>query len=318
MMGRPPKSSGPCFCLALLCVTIVFTIKGDAQDDEIRVNTDLVTVPVAVVDRNGRYLPELRKENFRVFENGVEQQVEYFEPIQQPFTVLLLLDSSGSMHEQKAKMVSAVNLFLSKLRPDDEVIAFEYAHLIKNILSLTKAKNISTPIKVNKWWGGEESTVTFDAVELALKKMKKIRGRKAIILFSDGEQYGKGATARSNLEDAEEQEAMIYTILFKDFSEWSQTLNKEKYASGVSKIMNYMRGLPRLTGARYFHIDEIDSLDETFIQIAEELGQQYRIGYYPNEIGKRGERRRIKVQVNVPGAAIRARDSYVAGANTND
>ena len=99
----------------------------DIDDDSvIRMSTSLISVPAVVLDRNGRYIPNLRKEDFRIFEDGVEQEVAYFAPVEKPFTVALMLDASGSTQGQLAQLRAAANAFISQLRANDRLLIMTF------------------------------------------------------------------------------------------------------------------------------------------------------------------------------------------------
>src|SRR5881396_4180259 len=105
------------------------TNKGSNEIDEgsvVRVNTSLITVPAMVMDRNGRYIANLRKEDFRIFEDGVEQKISYFASVEKPFTVALMLDVSGSTQLQLAQIRDAANTFVSRLRFNDRMMALSF------------------------------------------------------------------------------------------------------------------------------------------------------------------------------------------------
>src|SRR5881396_2635961 len=105
------------------------TNKGSNEIDEgsvVRVNTSLITVPALVMDRNGRYVANLRKEDFKIFDDGVEQAVSYFASVEKPFTVALMLDVSGSTQSQLAQIRAAANIFLGRLRPNDRPMAITF------------------------------------------------------------------------------------------------------------------------------------------------------------------------------------------------
>ena len=301
--------------IIIICVLLLVFIASPTniygQDDVIRVNTDLVTVPATVIDRNGRYVTNLRKEDFQVFEDGVEQEIALFEPTEQAFTVLFLLDTSGSIKDYIADLARAANVFVSKLRPDDELIAVTFFDQINTLFQATKIRDLQAGIKL-KQRVRERDTIVYDAVDNALKKMKKVRGRKAIVLFSDGIGSGYFATAKSNLRDAEEQEALIYTVQFGTFpAEPPRNVSKKYYFKRIEEINGYMRDLALKTGGRYYHIEEIADLEKTFGEVAKELGRQYSLGYYPKNTPEAGQRRQIKVKIRQPNLSVRARDSYI-------
>ena len=306
--------------LSIAAVALLFIILGYqnliyAQDDLIRIDSNLVTVPVTVLDRDGRYATNLKKENFQVFEDGVEQETAFFETTEQPFTVLLLLDTSGSMSNNMAELANTASIFVKQLRPDDQLLAASFTDEIDVLFQITKVKDLRKAIKLRRK-PRDGNTIIYDAVKFAQKKLKKISGRKAIILFSDGQGSGFDASAKDNLRDAEEQETLIYTVQFKPFfSEPPSYVNKKEFYKSIAEANDYMRDLAKVTGGRNYRIENIGDLGKTFSQIAEELGQQYSLGYYPKQSGKNGERRQIKVKVNQPNLAVRARDSYIVGAS---
>ncbi len=310
------------FALILLVIFVAFSTSNYAQDDVIRIDTNLVTVPATVLDRDGRYVTNLKKENFQVFEDGVEQEIAIFDKVEKPFTILLLIDNSGSMNDYLPNLARAANVFVKQLRPDDQlaVAVFSDKKRIQILLEPTKVKNLQLKISLNKRMG-DYFTATFDAVENGIEYMKKFQGRRAIVLFTDGEQYGIKASAKSNFRDAEEQESLIYTIRFGVFPTYqpgySDYLTKKTKLSQktklklVEKANFYLQSLSQKTGGRSYEIDNITDLEKTFASVAEELGRQYSLGYYPKEQAQAGQRRQIKVKMLQPNLAVRARESYV-------
>lgn len=305
------------FIIALfLFVLTIFQRSGYAQDEVIRVDSNLVTVPATVFDRDGRYVTNLKKEDFHVFEDGVEQEIEFFEPVESSITVYLLLDVSGSVTEYAAEIANAASVFIKQLRPDDQVSAATFAYNVRELFQAKKVKDINKRIKVQQF-PGDPGTLVYNAVEFAIKKIKKNPGRKAIILFSDGVNDGSAESATSNLREAEEQEASIYTVQFGAFALPSQYVDKKKFYKWQETANWYVRELAARTGGRHFQLEKISDLSKTFGEIADELGRQYSLGYYPKIEGKKGERRQIKVKVRQPNLAVRARESYVFEESKN-
>ena len=154
----------------------------------------------------------------------------------------------------------------------------------------------------------------YDAVDDALKRMKKISGRKAIVLFSDGEGSGIFTTAKRNFRDAEEQDVLIYTVQFTTLpAEPPRIVNRKGYLKETERANNYMRDLAQKTGGHYYRVENLSNLDKAFGVVAEELRRQYSLGYYPKKRLEAGQRRQIKVKVRLPNLAARARDSYLVG-----
>lgn len=315
------------------------------EGDVVRVDTNFVTVPVSVMDRDGRFIPNLRREDFTVFENGVEQRIAHFEPTEKPFTVALLLDTSGSTQFHLWEIKEAAINFAKQLRPQDRVLVVTFNHEVLLLTEVTNDLNvISSVITENANVG--DSTRLYDAVDLVVKeRLGRIKGRKAIVLFTDGVDTGSYlASYESTIRQAEELDALIYPIKYDttDYaraaqgggsvtvvtttSSWplgsrtsSQTysLPNANPPPGTTKADyeradRYLNDLAQKTGARLYEANDPAQLGESFAKIAEELRRQYSIGYYPQETGPQGEeRRQIKVRVRQPNLAVRARDSYV-------
>jgi Ca-activated chloride channel family protein len=156
-------------------------------------------------------------------------------------------------------------------------------------------------------------TFVYDAVHHALKRMQKMRGRRAIVLFSDGFSGEREATAKSTLRDAEEQEALIYTVQFGAIPlRPANERGNKRFNEAIENANNYMAGIAQKTGGRHYRVEDIADLKKTFGEVADELRRQYSLGYYPRIPLTKGQRRQIRVSIRRPGLAVRARDSYLA------
>jgi VWFA-related protein len=182
------------------------------DDDVVRVSTSLVTVPVVVKTRRGAYVPNLRREDFRIYEDGVEQEVSHFETVDKPFTITLMLDMSDSTRIELNEIQDAAIAFLNQLRPDDRalLVAFD-----KQLVRLTEAtadrKLLTQAIRLVKTGGG---TALYDAVDTTINlELKQIPGRKAIVILSDGiDTASVRGTFAGTVSSASEQYALIYPI----------------------------------------------------------------------------------------------------------
>jgi VWFA-related protein len=180
----------------------------------VRVNASLVTVPVSVLDRDGRFISGMRKEDFRVFEDGTEQQVAYFAPVEQPFTVALVIDTSGSTRFRLEDIQDAAISFLDQLRPADRVIVVAFDDQVRVLSEATSDRNLlRAAIRRTRTGNG---TRLYDAVELVIgQQLSRVQGRKALVLFTDGvDTTSKQASYQSTLEEAVELDAMIYPIQY--------------------------------------------------------------------------------------------------------
>jgi VWFA-related protein len=301
-------------------------VLSDSEDEAVKVETNLITIPVSVFDRNGLYIPNLSKDNFKIFEDGVEQPIEFFATTENPFTVVLLLDTSPSTEFKIEEIQQAAMAFVNQLKPQDSVMVIEFDANVHVLTEATTDRNlIFKGIKRADFGGG---TSLYDAVDFSLRKrLSKIPGKKAIVLFTDGVDTTSSKVGYdSSVREAEEAEATIFPIYYNTFLDQQRqppggifspfpTIirgnTREEYALG----RQYLKDLAESTGGRVFNADNTaGGLVRTFESIAEELRRQYSIGYIPESAGQIGQRKQIKVRVNRPNLVIRARDSYIVGA----
>lgn len=189
------------------------------EDDIIQVSTTLVSIPVSVMDRNGRYIPDLRQEDFRIYENGVEQQVAYFASVERPFSVVLMLDTSGSTRFRIEDIQDAAIAFVDQLRADDRVMIIAFDDRIRVLAQFTNDRNeLRSAIRRTRTGGG---TRLYDALDEVINQhFSRVQGRKAIVLFTDGvDTTSRRASYESNVRDAEELDALIYPVQYDTYDD---------------------------------------------------------------------------------------------------
>jgi len=307
------------------------------EGDVIRFDTALVTVPVTVQDRYGRYVPLLRRDQFRITENGLEQKIAYFAADTAPFTVVLLIDTSGSTQFRLDDIQDAAIKFVERLKPTDSVMVMSFDDRIEVQCKATNDRHeIEKAIRRTRTGGG---TRLYDAVDDILKKqLKTIPGRKAIVLFTDGvDTTSHRASYDSTIRLAEESDAPIYSVDY-DTSGLGGGIGQGIPLPGgrgtvlglplpmpripgtttggaapgdYKRAVAYLHALSNSTGGRFYSGDSLFGIAQAFTWIAEELGRQYSLGYYPSTPGKDGERRQIKVKVTESDLVVKARDSYI-------
>jgi Mg-chelatase subunit ChlD len=187
--------------------------------DIVRVDTTLVSIPVSVMDRDGKYIPDLTKDDFRVWEDGTEQKVAYFASTEKPFTVALLIDTSGSTRNKLGEIQDAAIAFVEQLRPDDRVMVVSFSDKIRTLVEATNDRNaLRNAIRRTEPGSG---TRLYDAVDQVINQsLNRIEGRKAIVLFTDGvDTTSKHATYESTVRDAEELDALIYPVEYDTYSD---------------------------------------------------------------------------------------------------
>lgn len=304
-------------------VTVADT--SGTEETVIKVETDLVSVPVSVFDRNGLYIPNLQKSDFKIFEDGVEQDIAYFGTTDKPFTVVLLLDTSPSTNYKIEEIRQAAIAFVDQLKSEDAVMVIEFDGNVNVLTGVTRERpRIYKAINKADFGGG---TSLYDAVDFSLRKrLNKIEGRKAIVLFTDGvDTTSEKAGYDTTLSMAEESDVMIFPIYY-DTYDWNRSnggfsdpdimgppagTSPEEYAVG----RKYLNELAEYTGGRVFRPEAVPGgLKAAFEGIAEELRRQYNLGYVPANPGKPGQRKQIRVRVNRPNLIIRSRDSYIVGS----
>lgn len=267
-----------------------------SEDDVVRVNTNLVTIPISVRADNGTYLFDLRKEEFRIYEDGVEQEIGHFSSVEQPFYVVVLIDTSSSTEAKLGEIKEAVHAFNAQLRQRDSVLPVVFAGQVMPLVQKATSNRtiLRDAIAKARPDSGNNGTKLYDAIDFAYQILSPIPGRKAIILFTDGDDTWSTATMRTTLCKAPELDALIYPIHY-----------------GSSASTNYLQALASETAGRFYQADDIESIKRSFVAVAEELRRQYNIGYYPKTTSPRPLARRIKVEVNRTDAEVIARKTLI-------
>lgn len=340
-----PPAASPTPAAPTVEATADQTPLDDAET--IRVDTELVTVPVKIYDRSNRLVSGLTKENFQIYEDNVAQEIAYFSNEEQPFTVALVLDMSYSSTFKIAEIQNAAMAFVAQLREKDRVMVVSFDEQVHLLCNPTSDRQVMrAAIKRTSVASG---TSLYDAVDLVInERFKKTAGRKAIVLFTDGvDTTSRRAYALNNLSDALELDALIYPIQYDTFNDVQAMKNKPVIvqqpptstgsrfpfplpappsnapvgtpgtegtsAEDYRKADEYLNDMATRTAGRIYKAGTTADLALAFSRIAAELREFYSLGYYPKIQSKEGKRRKIKVRVNQPRVAVRARDDYVVG-----
>lgn len=184
------------------------------EDGTIKIDTTLVSIPVTVLDRDGKYIPNLQKRDFQLYEDGVEQEIAEFDAVEVPFHVVLLLDTSRSTVFQMEDIQRSAISFVEQLRSDDQVmvVSFDDKIYVDSEFTSDRAR-LRRAIYGTKTGGG---TKLYDAVDLVIsERLREIDGRKAIVLFTDGvDTTSKFANAAGTIERVEESDILVYPIRY--------------------------------------------------------------------------------------------------------
>lgn len=277
-----------------------------AQDsDEIRIETDLVPFEVTVTDKEGKPVRGLEAKDFKVFEDGVERQIDFFEPIKKtdesrPLSIVFALDVSGSMTtDELSRLRDAMQTFVKRLADYNSYFAvMTFGMEVKTLQSFT-----NRPDKLEKTFGklvrDQEggSTHAYDAVDEAIRLLRKKSPtavkqklpKRAVILITDGFPVGDTVSPKTVIERANDAETTVYTVLLPSFSR----LQRDK-----KPLMTLLEasGLIEKTGGRAFYVTE-NSFEPLFKGLAEEITSSYVLAFYPDmEKQKDGKFRQIRIE----------------------
>jgi len=210
--------------------------------DVIKVNTTLVTIPVSVMDRDGRYVPNLRKEDFRLWEDGVEQQVAFFSSVDKPFSVVLMIDTSPSTQFRLEDIQDAAVTFIGQLRSDDKVMVVSFNDKISVLSDFTNDR--SRLERAIRRTHTDDGTRLYDAVDAVInRELTKIQGRKAIVLFTDGvDTTSKHANFQSTITDAQELDALIYPVQYNTVNDVASSGGSVVYPSDPIDVFGQILG----------------------------------------------------------------------------
>jgi len=289
------------------------------EDDVIRVKTTLITSPVLVIGRNGKYIPTLHREDFHLFEEGVEQKLAYFAPVDRPITLAIVIDTSRSTLFELRDIQDAAISLVNQMRPNDQALIVSFAGEVKLLAEPTSDLNALRKAILNARTGG--ATRVYDAVNFVInQRLARIAGRKAIVLLTDGvDTDSRDATYETTLNDAAKSDALIYAIQFSTYAHVAKQARRVRRVppegSGFSRVDYqradaYLHQISDLTGVPVYPAVDTSDLDRAVASISEELHNEYSVGYYPQVKGAPGEVRRMEVRLNQPRLVVRARTSY--------
>jgi hypothetical protein len=225
------------------------------QDIEtLKIDTDLVTVPVIATDASGIYVTDLRQEDFAIAEDGVAQQIAFFGKVSMPFHVVLMLDTSSSTQDKLQLIQQAAYTFVQQLQPADRVKVISFDDQVRDLNEFTNNRE-TLRVAINGTRAGQ-GTKVYDAFELALNTIRRIRGRKAIVIFTDGmDWHSDSATFNSNVRWLDEEGVIVYPIRF-DTRATTERLAREQSSEVQLPTIDVVRRPPSGTTAPTFPSDE--------------------------------------------------------------
>jgi len=292
--------------IALAAAICVIPIHAQQTQKPIRVSTRTVALYATVTDSDKHLVPDLEEGDFDIYDNGKLQTINQFDNQPQPISVVVMLDTSGSMTGSLDLVYRAAEQFLLRLLPHDQGMVGAFNDKIElhpegfttdrdHLISLLKELDFGNPTRL------------YDAVDQSMAQLKPLTGRKVVLVFTDGDdnssKVGAGeVTDRGRLEDV-----MVYSVGLEN-----------EFFDGARRVRTSPdRGLRRLsdeTGGGFFLLKKTDELTSTFTRVAQELHSQYLLGFSPQTLD--GKVHKLEVKVKKPGMTARARKSYVASTES--
>jgi hypothetical protein len=206
------------------------TQPGDQDIEKLKIDTNLVTVPVIASSRTGTYIADLKKEEFKLSEDGVPQEIAFLASVDAPFHVVLMLDSSNSTEEKLPQIQRAAIAFLEQLAPKDQVKVISFDGELHDWNDFTSDK-AALRSAISRTKTGNETHV-YDAVQLALNLLRPIQGRKAIVIFTDGVDWHSDTSSfDSTIKDLDESGVIVYPIRFDTRAETERLAREQDAAS---------------------------------------------------------------------------------------
>ena len=271
----------------------------------LEVQVDVVSVTAVVFDKSGKFVRGLGPKDVELLENGVKQEVSYFreasslgDPSERvPLTIVLVLDTSGSMKDNMHFLQEAVLNFVYKLEEVDTALVVSFNESVKGSAEFTgDTDRLERFVEGLQAWGG---TSLYDAIHYSLGRIKDQPGRKALVVFTDGADTTSTMSDREVVDYARAVEATVYTIGFK--------------GSGMmaSSPRGFLRKVATETGGQFFAPDKVGELIKVFNEISAELKNHYLLAYTPKREAD-GSWREISLKVNRPDTEVRVRKGYFA------
>lgn len=273
-----------------------------APDERVTINTDLVSLNVRVVDRQNRPISDARQNEFRVFEDGVPQPIEFFTTEEVPISYGLAIDTSGSLRSQIDKVIEAGKILVNSNKEGDEtfLVRFVDQDKIETVQDFTASKSALEDALDSLYIEGGQTDI-IDAVYLSADRIAQYkkgedndRRRRALILVTDGENRASYYSQEQLFARLREEDVQIFVIGFVN------ELDKEGgmiRKSPREKAMNLLERLAKETGGRVFYPNSLSELPKIATEISHDLRTQYVLSYSPTNKARDGSFRSIRVAV---------------------
>jgi Ca-activated chloride channel family protein len=276
----------------------------------VKVDVDLVLINAVVTDNEGRAITGLGKTGFQLWEDNVQQEIQYFSEEEVPVSIGIVFDISGSMNDKLSVARDAVTKFLKTGTPADEYALIEFNNRARLACDFTSDaanfENRIAQVSPSGW------TALYDAVYLGIEKLRDAHNRrKALLLVTDGKDNHSHYTFADVKELAKESDVQLFAIGVVGFPIATATKGGESGRAVLQELVD-------LTGGEVFFTTNARKLDDICLKISDSLRNEYLIGYASSNTTKDGKWRRLHLKVNdVPRASVHARSGYYAGTGVN-
>jgi VWFA-related protein len=323
-------------CLAVRSRTAVWLQGSEGQEASagsefsLKVNVDLVVLNLAVLDEHERTVPNLRREDFSLYEDSVQQTITEFLPTEAPFSLALVLDTSSSVRNNLHLIKKAAIEFVQQLRPNDRIGISVFGSTVSQVLGFTSdrtlLKRTLNNLKVSNFGGSK----VYDGIAQAVYRLREqSTGRNAIVILSDGMENASRikfdglrlllaqsdavlwpVTVLNKQRQQDELEAYIRSQPESDpylaNARASLAVLSEIYRVQTQRLLT----LAQDTGGKVFVVSDLSDLAGEYAKIAQELRQTYSVAYYPVNTSRDGSLRAVRIEVKNPNYRVRTRSTY--------
>lgn len=324
--------------LFLTGLTLVVAVSASAQevDDVVRTDTSLVQLNVGVVDKQGRAITSLTRNDFVVYEDGVRQSIQYFEPVNAPFSLVLMLDMSGSTVNFRQQLKLASQRFLDALAPEDRVAVIQFNAKVKSLTSFTVDRQ-KTAYAIEIAQGAGE-THFYEALKYALRELdKEGKRRKAIVVLTDGLDThlrnadrvtvskaetdeeaisainpDESADLNAVLAAADRQGVTIYPLALPSGDPSRLPLPSPNITGIYAAARSRLQSLADRTGGRLNEINRLEYMALLYREVAANLRTLYTVAYQAKGDRPRGKWHEIRVEVTYSDLTARTKPGYYA------
>jgi Ca-activated chloride channel family protein len=286
----------PGICIVAAALAVVFPARGQQPTTTIRVQVHLVEVYASVFDHKGQYVEGLNRDSFQVFEDGKPQQITNFEADTGKLSCAILLDTTGSMADALPRVKNSISKLIDVLGPEDQVAIYSFDRrlVLRQEFTTDKAAAKRAVLRTR----AEGQTALFDALSEVAQEISKRPGKKALVVFSDGDDNASVLNANAAVTRAKKAGIPLYAI-----AEGEATHSKE-----LRKLLD---DLSKRTGGTSYQVKKPNEIDEVFQKIALDLQHLYMLAYRPPTPGDDGKWRKIEVSLlGQKEYRIRSKEGY--------